>query len=274
MKNLIVRSMSGIIYVGLIIGCILGGKIPFILLMMLFAILGVVEFQKITMGKPRTGVQTVARCWDILCVLGGFSLWLTYLAVDWLAISGVIVLFTYFLVRFVIALYDKSHSAFSDTAMSVLSLLYIALPLGLLCLIYSDTYQSSYLILAMFAMIWLNDTGAYCVGSLLGKHRLFPRLSPKKSWEGFVGGLVFCVGAAIAANYLIPELFGLAEWIIYGILVCVFSTWGDLFESMLKRTYGIKDSGNLIPGHGGILDRIDSLLFVAWATFLFFAIVQ
>lgn len=271
MKNLIVRSLSGVIYVALIVGCIFGGKIPFIILMMLFAILGTLEFQKITMGKEHSRTRTIARCWDILCIAAGFSLWLTYLAADWIAIPGIIILFTYFLVRFVIALYDKSSTAFSDTAMSVLSLLYIALPLGLLCMCYTDA--SNYVILAMFAMIWLNDTGAYCVGSLLGKHRLFPRLSPKKSWEGFFGGLTFCVGASVGAYYLIPGSFGLVEWIIYGILVCVFSTWGDLFESMLKRTYGIKDSGNLIPGHGGILDRIDSLLFVSWVTFLFFSVI-
>ncbi len=133
-----------------------------------------------------------------------------------------------------------------------------------------------HIVLIMFIMIWLNDTGAYCVGSLLGKRRLFPRLSPKKSWEGFWGGMAFCIAAGatcyFAFNHDEVMLWGnrsLSAWIGFGIVVCIFSTWGDLFESMIKRTVGAKDSGKLIPGHGGILDRIDSLLLTAPAAFIY-----
>jgi phosphatidate cytidylyltransferase len=125
-------------------------------------------------------------------------------------------------------------------------------------------------------MIWLNDTGAYCVGSLLGKHRLCERLSPKKSWEGFFGGLVFCIAAGIVASYILSDSIYsfMIITISLGVVVCVFATVGDLFESLIKRTLHVKDSGNLIPGHGGILDRIDSLLFVAPAVFFFYALVM
>ena len=127
----------------------------------------------------------------------------------------------------------------------------------------------------MFVMIWLNDTGAFLVGSAIGSHRLFARLSPKKSWEGFFGGFAFSIIAGYLAHSLLPEYFAGYSANALGLLgaiVSVISTWGDLFESMIKRQMGVKDSGNLIPGHGGILDRIDSLLFVAPATFIFVSV--
>ena len=125
------------------------------------------------------------------------------------------------------------------------------------------------MVLAMFAFIWISDTGAYMVGCLIGKHRLFERISPKKSWEGFFGGLGLSIIIAALAARFIPDgyvlLSGYAQWIVFAVLVTIFSTWGDLCESLIKRTVGVKDSGKLIPGHGGILDRIDSLLLVSLA---------
>mgnify|MGYP003461984886 FL=1 len=133
------------------------------------------------------------------------------------------------------------------------------------------------MLLAIFIFIWLNDTGAYCVGTLIGKHRLFERISPKKSWEGFWGGLILCVISGIAiATWLNsyfngPQLYG---WIVLAAIVSIFSTWGDLCESLIKRSIGVKDSGKILPGHGGILDRIDSLLLVSPTALLFFTILE
>ena len=124
-----------------------------------------------------------------------------------------------------------------------------------------DSYPS--ILLTAVVAIWANDTGAYIVGSRIGKIRLFPSLSPKKSWEGFFGGMLFSViSTTLLAYFLDVTMFDVTEGIILGIVISVFATWGDLFESMLKRNAGVKDSGSLIPGHGGILDRIDSMLFV------------
>ncbi len=117
----------------------------------------------------------------------------------------------------------------------------------------------------MFILIWLSDTGAFCVGSLIGKHRLFERISPKKSWEGFFGGLIFCLIAGLVMFYGFHSYFLIMNlWQMLGFcaMVCVMGTWGDLVESLIKRSLGVKDSGHLLPGHGGILDRIDSLLVV------------
>ena len=144
------------------------------------------------------------------------------------------------------------------------SLMYVAMPLCCASMMYL-MYGPS-IILTMFIMIWLNDTGAFCVGSLIGKRRLFERISPKKSWEGFAGGLVFSIAGGALIYFLFGKWapgLGLAEMCTLGAVVSVFATWGDLVESLLKRTAGVKDSGHIMPGHGGILDRIDSLLLVA-----------
>ncbi|MFD2697367.1 phosphatidate cytidylyltransferase [Mesonia sediminis] len=127
------------------------------------------------------------------------------------------------------------------------------------------------LLLGIFIMIWTNDTFAYLVGKSIGKRKLFERISPKKTVEGFLGGFIFTlITAIILANYL--PLLTLAQWIILGALSSIFGTWGDLIQSKLKRQAGVKDSGNLMPGHGGILDRLDSILYTATFayTYLYF----
>lgn len=271
MKNLALRSLSGIIYVALIVGAVLLGNWWFTALMLLFGVLAVVEFQHIVSGRPKGFWQCAADTFDVVAAV--CIILFTTLAVipNWLIFTCMGVLMLYTLVRFTMSLYDKSKTAYVNVAWSTLSLLYIAVPLALLNMVYFYD-RGPAVVLAMFIMIWLNDTGAYCVGSTMGKHPMFPRLSPKKSWEGFFGGLAFCLGAGVGAYYLIPDRLPLAAWIGFGAMVCVLSTWGDLFESLLKRSHAIKDSGHLIPGHGGILDRIDSLLFVAVGTYIFFAI--
>ena len=125
--------------------------------------------------------------------------------------------------------------------------------------------------LSIFAFNWVNDTGAYCTGMLLGKHPLFKRISPKKSWEGSIGGAVFSIAAAFALAHFFPIL-STVEWVGLGLTVVVFGTWGDLTESLMKRYLGIKDSGNILPGHGGMLDRFDSAIMAipAAVVYLYF----
>ncbi len=264
MKNLIVRSISGIIYVALIVGAIFAGFDYFGALMGLFALLGVVEFQRlVTPADGRTAVRTIAHVLDALTAV--------WMAVSFLLDLDVMIISllyipVYMAIRFTLALYDKGAAPFRAAALSVMSLAYIAIGLTASTVAYMVAVEGFdfRVILVMFMMIWLNDTGAYCFGSMLGRHRLFERLSPKKSWEGFFGGLLCSVLTGVGAWYLLPQAqLPLWAWLVMGVLVTVFATWGDLFESLLKRNLGVKDSGNLIPGHGGILDRIDSLLFVA-----------
>jgi len=162
-------------------------------------------------------------------------------------------------------LFRKKKYPFVNIGISVSGIVYIVLPLVLINLmsIDSSTKENGQLfpLLGVFIMIWTSDTFAFLVGRKLGKTKLFERISPKKSWEGFFGGLVFTVIAGlIMAHFLTDQPY--AEYAILGILVAVFGTIGDLIESMLKRSLHLKDSGKILPGHGGLLDRLDSVLVV------------
>jgi phosphatidate cytidylyltransferase len=181
---------------------------------------------------------------------------------------------SYLLLRCIVQLYRPKQNAIHSLERSFMAIGYVALPVSLLNCIMSITAPR--LLLGMFIFIWLYDTGAYCFGMLLGRHRLFERISPKKSWEGVVGGVVACIAGAYASFYWFDEFFqvpDLTTWIGLSVVVAVFATFGDLVESLIKRSVGIKDSGNIMLGHGGVLDRIDSLLLVAPAVLIYLLLV-
>ncbi len=268
MNNVITRSITGLVYIGLIIAAIFAGGYWMLWLVMLLAFLAINEFTGIT-NKQR--IPAVLRALDLMTA--GMAFLMPYALFEGSYRTGLIFLVIAFFmisVRMIAALYVKVDNPLKETAFSLMAQLYITLPLLLLLMIY---YQSAPLVLLMFVMIWLNDTGAFCVGSLIGKNKLFERISPKKSWEGFVGGVVFSVLAGVVAHCIwggtALSRFSMVDLAVLGLLVAVFATFGDLVESLIKRTLGIKDSGSILPGHGGILDRIDSLLFVAPVTFIF-----
>ena len=172
-----------------------------------------------------------------------------------------------FLIVMAAEMYRKKEKPMENIAVTFFSIFYLALPVSLInFLVFPEfhmvgTYMPK-LLVALFVMIWIYDSGAYLVGVSIGRHRLFERISPKKSWEGAIGGTLTAVLASYFIAKFIPEI-SLMHWIIISILVVVSSTFGDLTESMFKRYFGIKDSGNILPGHGGLLDRFDSLLFAA-----------
>ena len=259
-KSWILRSLSGIVYCGIIIGSLFWGIYPLSFLAMAFGILAIIEFEKNCEGISFNSMPIILL--DCLGVsLLCFS-WLIYPVLGWLCVI---------LCRFILELYIKSSRPIRCLAISMMSQLYIGLPLALMTILGNSV--GLHFILVIFLMIWINDTGAFVVGSLIGRHRLFERISPKKSWEGFFGGLAFNLLAgwlfAIGGGDFWQVKFDVITWLIFGTIITVFSTWGDLVESMMKRSLQIKDSGTLIPGHGGILDRIDSLLLVMPAVYLF-----
>lgn len=273
MKNLVLRSLSGLIYVGLIVGSLLINEYAFWGLCILFILLGTIEFSKLTNQETKPLVIVL----DVLLALSLIPTIIstTLISSESLMLTPAILM----ILRFVAQLYmPNDKNPLNTLAYSILGLLYVAGPIWLMAVLYYE--ESPAVILAMFIMIWLNDTGAYVVGSLLGRklipYKMFPRISPKKSWAGFVGGLLFTV----ASSFVFINIFGeyyqgidIIEMIGFAVVVVVFATWGDLIESLMKRTIGVKDSGNLIPGHGGILDRIDSLLFVLPAILCYCLIV-
>lgn len=272
MKNVITRSLSGIVYIALIVGATVAGGWWFVALMALFAVFGTVEIQNIVAHRTGCSAPWWTRAIDMAGMLLMLSVAPASMTNAMIFDSWVVCAVLWLFIRLSAALAQREGDAFAHTAGSVFGIIYIALPLALLCYFVLSVVNPAPAVLSMFILIWLNDTGAFCFGSTLGKHRLCERLSPKKSWEGFWGGFGVCLVAGALLSYWM-ELPGVWCGIVYGAIVSIASTWGDLFESLMKRSAHVKDAGNLIPGHGGILDRIDSLLFVIPASAVFFAIL-
>lgn len=277
MVNLIKRVLSGVIYIALIVAAILlldNSPVMYLLVFPLLIVLGIGEM--ISMAKDDATQSWLVNIIDMLGGIGVFmALYLHYESTTMQSRSlWLLPIAAYLLLRTIVQLYRPRQNAVHSLERSFFSLGYVALPIAMLNGIMSITAPR--LLLGMFIFIWLYDTGAYCVGMLLGRHRLFERISPKKSWEGVIGGVAFCVAGAYATHHWFNEFFqvpDLTVWVGMSVVVAVFATFGDLVESLIKRTVGVKDSGNLLPGHGGILDRIDSLLLVAPAVFIYLLLV-
>ena len=272
MMNLVKRVLSGVIYIALIVAAILlldNSPVMYLLVFSLLILLGIGEM--ITMAKDDVTQSWLVNVIDMLGGVGLFMAFYFHYEVGWMQRAWwILPIAIYLLLRTIVQLYRPRQNALHSLERSFFSLGYVALPLALLNVIMSITAPR--LLLGVFVFIWLYDTGAYCFGMLLGRHRLFERISPKKSWEGVIGGIVLCVAGAYASYYWFGELFqvpDLKAWVGLSVVVAVFSTFGDLVESLIKRTVGVKDSGNIMPGHGGILDRIDSLLLVAPAVLVY-----
>ena len=262
MKNFIQRAITGIIFVAVLIGCIIGSPLSF---GFLFAVIsGMATFEFCTLVNYQKEV-TINRN---ICTLSSVFLFFCfyYYGIN-PAETGIFIPYLAILIYIMVSeLYLKKENPINNWAYSMLSQVYIGLPFALLNVLAFQTsaevslsYYQFILPLSIFIFIWLNDTGAYCTGMLFGKHRLFERISPKKSWEGSIGGAAFCIAAAFALAHLFP-IMTTGLWIGFALTVVVFGTWGDLTESLMKRHLGIKDSGNILPGHGGMLDRFDSAI--------------
>ncbi len=276
MNNLVLRATSGAVYVGLIVLSILfGGNWGFAALCMLFGALATIELNTLCAGGKQSAATLLTDVAGSLIIISAPALLLFYGTSQPVLSTAAFLcaLVAYLLVRLTMQLYITGTNALQSMQASLAGQLYISLPLALASLTYLISGHA--IIMLMFIMIWLNDTGAYLVGSRIGKRRLFERISPKKSWEGFFGGIAFCIAAAVVAKLCFTNQapgMSIGAMCIYGVLVSIFATWGDLVESLIKRTLGVKDSGRMMPGHGGLLDRIDSLLFVAPMTFLYIAL--
>ena len=264
MKNLIVRTITGVLFVAAIVTCFLKPE-AMIFLFALITGLTIWEFTGLVNNLKEVIVNR------FLCTAAGVYFFLA-VAGYCTGMTPATVFIPYLLtVMYIIIseLFLQAPHPLHNWAYSMLSQMYIALPFATINMLACQTAPTgevsyNYLLpLSVFIFLWVNDTGAYCVGSLLGKHKLFPRVSPGKSWEGSIGGAVFVlIAAALIGGVFVPDGNGLsiAVWMGLGLVVVVFGTLGDLVESLMKRTIGVKDSGNILPGHGGMLDRFDSSL--------------
>ncbi|MBE6283331.1 MAG: phosphatidate cytidylyltransferase [Mediterranea massiliensis] len=273
MKNFITRAITGVLFVVVLVGAILYSPLSFSLLFTLIAALSVAEFAHLV--NNHAGV-TINRT---ISALAGAYLVLAFTSYCTSTTDSVVFLpYLLLLLYLMIAeLYLKRENPLGNWAFTALSQLYVALPFALLnVLAYHQDAEGviSYnpiLPLSVFVFIWLSDTGAYMVGSLVGKNRLFERISPKKSWEGSIGGAVLSIASSLVFAHLFP-IMPTWQWAGLALVVVVFGTWGDLCESLMKRQIGIKDSGTILPGHGGWLDRFDSALLAipAAVVYLYF----
>lgn len=277
-SNFIQRAITGVIFVGVLIGCILGGPISFSLLFALITALTIHEFGTIVSKQPDVEINKP------ICMLAGVFLFFGFAYLGVMpGQSEVLIPYLFLLIYLLVSeLYLKKKNPLNNWAYTMMSQVYIALSFSMLnVLAYhsvggTSPYQIQYnpiLPLSIFIFTWINDTGAYCTGMLFGKHRLFERISPKKSWEGSIGGGVFSTIAAILMAHFFPFM-SIGVWIGLALTVVVFGTWGDLTESLLKRTLGIKDSGNILPGHGGMLDRFDSTLMAVPAAVVYLYVIS
>ena len=274
MKNFIQRAITGLIFVAVLVGCIIGSPLSFGLLFCIISAMATAEFCNL-MNKQE-GVKMNRN----ICVLGSITLFLCFFYYGMNpAQTGIFIPYLIIIIYLMISeLYLKKEHPLNSWAYAMLSQLYVGLPFALLNVL---AFQSNgvdagseyqfILPLSIFIFNWINDSGAYCTGMLLGKHPLFKRISPKKSWEGSIGGAVFCIAGSFALAHYLP-IMSTAAWVGMSLVVVLFGTWGDLTESLMKRHLGIKDSGNILPGHGGMLDRFDSAIMAipAAVVYLYF----
>lgn len=271
-SNLFKRILTGILFVLILAGGILFNSYSFLIIFSIVTAGTLWEFYSLIEKAGKANINKAVHSF------GGFLL----LAGTFMYVSGAFELVSfvpyllYLLYIFVSELYLKQADPLQNWAYIILGQVYIALPFAMLCLLPFQRVESvieyrPVIPFAFFIFIWINDSAAYVVGSTFGRKRLFERISPKKSWEGFLGGLLMTIITALLFAYHFPSELSVAAWVGMAFVIVIFGTWGDLTESLLKRTIGIKDSGNILPGHGGILDRFDSVLLAspACAVYLF-----
>lgn len=275
MNNFIKRTLTGILFVAVLVGGIIYSAMTFTLLFALITGLAVWEFATLINNGGKAVINRT------VCTLAGVCLTFTVAAFNAGMFGGEAFSLYLFVIIFLLVaeLYLKNPDPVSNWAYTMMSQLYVALPFALVSVLYFYPIQvvdgdavsvatSPILPLSVFIFLWASDSGAYLVGTLIGKHRLFERISPKKSWEGSIGGGVLAVVAAWCLWYFFPVM-SLLQWVGMSLVVVVFGTWGDLVESLMKRHLGIKDSGNILPGHGGVLDRFDSAMLAVPAVIVY-----
>ncbi|MBR5851518.1 MAG: phosphatidate cytidylyltransferase [Bacteroidaceae bacterium] len=262
MKKFIVRTLSGALFAAILIGSILYGWQSFKSIFLVFMALAVNEFCVLLQEYKKIKFKSTAAMICSMCLYFGFAM------VAHNSRVPAVLVFTPYIIAvaavFIHRLFSKEGNNIEHLAYFALTQLYVTLPFCLLQTLSTagapegETYYWLFP-LSIFIFIWCNDSGAYCIGCLIGRHKMFERVSPKKTWEGFFGGVAVAVGASVVmAHYF--TVMNVWQWIGMAVVVVIAGTLGDLIESSIKREMGIKDSGNFLPGHGGLLDRFDSTL--------------
>lgn len=255
MSNFWQRALTGIVFITVLLGSILYGQISFQVLFLIIALLGLDEFYTLIKTKQR----------EPNVHLGLFVGAITYILFSGICFDNIppsylALIYPAFGILFFAELYRKKQDPFGNIAITILGIVYAVVPFVLLNKVAAiHIHYNSNIIIGYFVLQWSSDTFAYLVGISIGKRRLFERISPKKSWEGFIGTLLLTTLASQIWAHFYTE-FSAVDWAVISLIVVIAGTLGDLVESLLKRSLNIKDSGTILPGHGGILDRFDGLL--------------
>lgn len=287
MKTFIIRTITSIFFVAAVVTCFLEA-LP---MMLFFAfVTGMTMWEYSGLVNNHVADTTINR---FISTAAGVYFFLA-MAAYCCELANAVVFIPYLLTivyLFVSELYTGNKNAINDWAYTTLGQMYIALPFSMINVLAFREMNGATVFypiapLSVFVFLWVNDAGAYCVGSLLGKHKLFPRISPGKSWEGSIGGGILVLAVAALIGWIEQQgfffddggntasTFGILQWMGMGLVVVFFGTWGDLVESLFKRTIGIKDSGNILPGHGGMLDRFDSSLMAFPSCVIYIYLLQ
>lgn len=267
MKDLLIRSLTGILFVAILVGAIMWDKLAVAALFFIISLIGLNEFFALMIKNgfnPKKSITTAIGA-VIYFIISLYSF-------DQYSFKFLLFIFPLLVLLVVIEIFRKNETPISNIAFSIMGILYVVIPFAILNFFaYESTYsdviniedgQHNYwLLLGFFLLQWSNDTGAYLIGSSLGKHKMTPEISPNKTWEGAIGGFVMSLLVAFVISYFTYS--SLFHWLAISTIVVIFGTIGDLTESRIKRTCGVKDSGRIMPGHGGILDRFDGVLFSA-----------
>lgn len=275
--NFLIRTITAVVYATVMLFCILKGGPWFVGLFAACTILTTLEYTGLANKYKGTDVS---RLW---ATVAAFTFYAAIVGLSVMPSSAVLFLpFMFTLIVIMVReLYFKKPSPVNDWAHTLFPVIYIALPYAMTSMLAfnvqgPDSGYSPVVTLTLFVFLWCNDVGAYCTGCTIGKHKLFERISPKKTWEGSIGGAVFTMLAAFLLHHFLPDWYSFMPvwvWIGMALVVVLFGTWGDLIESLMKREMGIKDSGKILPGHGGMLDRFDSALLAIPATVVYLSLV-
>ena len=279
MKNLTVRTLSGVALLALVLGATLLSKFSFGALLLAVMLGAMVEFYQMCRIKgyaPLSGIGLISAATIFtLC----FTVFLNYgntveVETGKMALGMVLFLILIIPITFICELWHDNPTPIANVATTIVGVVYIALPMSMLLFVplqLGDGEWNPWLALCYIAIIWMNDIFAYLVGVGIGKHRMCERISPKKSWEGFCGGIIAAVATGVLLGFLLGK--SMLVWGGLAAVIAVTGVAGDFVESMFKRAAGIKDSGSLIPGHGGLLDRFDALIISAPFAFAYLLIV-
>ena len=276
-KNLLVRTISGVVLLLVVVGALVWSKWSTGALFAVIMVGGLLEFYRLCRKKGVEPMISVGVATSLAIFALAFAVFLQWGSpatetTARIVLGALLYIMLIVPTTFVCELWRKSPTPIANIATTFMGVIYVALPMAALLYIPQMLVGkwSAWAMMAFLSIIWINDIFAYLVGITLGKHRLCERISPKKSWEGFFGGLVGAVGAALLFGYLFEG--NLLVWGGLGLVTALAGVAGDLVESLIKREVDVKDSGKMMPGHGGFLDRFDAL-FVAAPFALFYLIL-